>query len=190
MDLRDKSCVNNATLDQLYAARAKQANQLPDDVFDIYLNELSRTNHSEDASATLSEFNELTSVHLEKQEVQFGFVYDWYETNPDLYDLCWWINEWPFGVYFIYDRDRVLRYVGSSWDAMGNRAWAKDHEDWRHSCEVVLFPKDVGHLCLAYECYAIARLSEINSSRVKLKNKKFTSLRFPFVIPGDKSSTP
>ena len=179
LDITNATEVATATLQQLQTATTAKLKTLADDKHGLFAEHFMLSNNREQPQALLMEFRELFDSNVPEFALEFGFFYEWGSNEKAMYETRWWINEYPFGVYFIYDRHQVLRYVGSACGgSMGNRMWAKRHEEFRHSVDVVLFPKSIGHLALAFEPFVISKLSQGDFKRVDLTNKQFVALTF------------
>lgn len=93
---------------------------------------------------------------------ELAFAEGWTKAGGDvepLYKARSWICEYNAGVYFVYDKDETLRYIGSACGgALGNRIYSKWHHEYRHVTDVVLFGREWCHFALSFEALAISRL--------------------------------
>lgn len=107
----------------------------------------------------LDEFRSQLRAPGEELQYENAFRPGWYKECEHLYHCRWWINELTAGVYFIYNSDNALEYVGSSCGGtMGDRIHLKRHREYCHTVDVVLLDHHWPHFALAFEALAISRL--------------------------------
>lgn len=107
----------------------------------------------------LDEFRSQLHGPGECLQYELAFVPGWHKACQRLYDARWWINGQTAGVYFIYNSNNVLEYVGTSCGGtIGARIHLVRHREYAHSVDVVLFERHWPHFALAFEALAISRL--------------------------------
>ena len=118
----------------------------------------------------LDEFRGQLRVSGENLVYEHAFLPTWHESAGPLYDLRWWINEQMAGVYFLFDEDDRLRYVGTSCGGtMGDRMHLKKHRPYVRAVDVILFDCRSPHCALAVEAFAISRLKPPENSATGFK---------------------
>ena len=186
-DIRNLTDIRQLDLAELRQLSSKAIFRLPDLLQDRFRAEQSRSLRRSDlnnAGALLEEFKAPFCGHVPELHYEFAFLTEWSKTEDEIYGTRWWINEYPAGVYFIYDDDDKLRYIGSCCGGgLGNRIYYKAHEEYRRAIDVVLFDREWSHFALAFEALAISRLRPD-------KNTEYTRLWIPPVSPFDRIWSP
>ena len=179
IDIANPTEVASASLQLLRSASANKLSTFCSDSHNLFMQHLSLSKGREHLHEMVEEFRAFLNPNLPEFNLEFGFLYEWSSCQQLIYDARWWINEYPFGVYFIFDKNSILKYVGSACGgALGNRIWNKRHEGFRHSVDIVLFPRPIGHFALALEPFVISKLVQRRFADVELTNKQFVDLQF------------
>lgn len=101
---------------------------------------------------------------------ELAFIPQWYDnpaTQP-LYLARWWITSYTAGVYFIYDNQNQLKYIGRSCGGeLGQRVWSGAHKLYRTVVDIVLFDRNYCHFALAFEALAVSRLKPEHNDEFK-----------------------
>lgn len=185
--------MKNLTLDSLSQQSRDQIRGLGEVTYDLWLgSELRRVHRAERyrIDALIEEFQAPFREGAPRVSYDFAFVCEWFQSEPKLYEARHWICGHSAGVYFIYDGDEVLKYVGASCGGdMGNRIYRKAHEEYRRIVDVVLFDGPWCHLALAFEALAVSRLyRQLSANPVfqTLVNRNLTRVWIPPPPPFDR----
>jgi|GEM_PF-5271953 len=175
-DITNAESVAVASLCDLRNASNDAVRQLPEPISDIYQDARIAAHRRSEKIRALELIEEFTAPmcgHFDKPIYELAFKPKWNETNTDIYQARWWINEFNSGVYFIYDSDDELQYIGSAYTgALGNRIYHTNHREYTESVDVVLFDRRWCHYSLAFEALAISRLTLLHP----LRNRQFANL--------------
>ena len=169
-NLHDPAFVATAPIQTLRELSGEAIKELGEDQQDVYRDARMAAAKRADRNQILDLIDEFVaplSRHVSAPKYELAYVPAWYDDRRDLYETRRWINENNGGVYFIYDAEETLRYVGSACTgAIGNRVYRTKHREYSESVDVVLFDRRWYHFSLAFEVLVVSRLKPSENTQL------------------------
>jgi hypothetical protein len=160
--LNDQNSWSSAGLAELRALSLQAIQELPKEEIGLWAAENKVAQQRCEANRIdflLREFQSQLRTAGEALQYEHAFKPSWWPEHRDLYNSRWWINGQTAGVYFIFNANNELEYVGTSCGGhIGARIHLDRHKEYANSIDVVLFERHWPHFALAFEALAIARL--------------------------------